>query len=77
LRRQLIECVDGTSLGMLARRAKLDSRALGERLDSEPGEHLVGDSELLTSIHSACPASEPLAVEQSRGGQVDSESCAR
>ena len=45
----------------------------GERVHPDLGEHVVGDAELVSGIHTAVLATQPLTVEQVRTGVLGPE----
>jgi hypothetical protein len=58
---------------LLARRLKLLTRALGERLHPDRGQHLVGRAQLLARVDPAILAAQPLAIEKVRAGELRTE----
>jgi hypothetical protein len=61
---ELVDRVQGPFAGALTRGLELDPRALGKRLHPKAREHVVSDSQIVTSVQATTPTSEPLAVPQ-------------
>ena len=70
---QIVARVDRPLAHLLARRLKLLTRALGERLHPDRGQHLVGRAQLLARVDPAILAAQPLAVEEVRAGELRTE----
>src|SRR5215472_16082623 len=69
LRRELVARVWAALTHLLARCHQLPAGALGERLHPDPGEHVVGRTQLIARVDAAALAAQPLPVEQMRAGK--------
>ena len=67
---ELVACLSTALSDGLARRDQLSARALGERLHSDGGKHVVRRTKLLACAASSPLAPQPLPVEQMRAGEL-------
>jgi hypothetical protein len=74
---QVIAGLDRPLAHRLASRQELATHALGERFASHIAEHLVGDTELLASIHPAALPAQPFAVQKVGSGEMHHHAGAR
>ena len=70
LRCELVARLSAALSDRLARRDQLSARALGERLHSNGGKHVVRRTKLLACVASSPLAPQPLPVEQMRAGEL-------
>src|SRR6185312_13634514 len=68
--REVVLRLDGAFASVFARRAELDACSLRESFHTELGEQLVRHAQLLARVHTPAGASQPLAVEEMRAGEV-------
>jgi hypothetical protein len=61
--------VDALAQG-LPRGQQLATGAIGERFGTHQAEHLVGGAQVLTRVHPAVLATQPLAVHEVRAGEL-------
>src|SRR5262249_41555705 len=71
LRGEDVACLLGAFAGSLACGQQLATGTLSECFGPEAAEHLVCGAQLMTCVHAATLASEPLAVEQTGPGELD------
>src|SRR6516165_10526003 len=70
LGRELVARVGAALAHLLARCHQLPAGALGEGLHPDPGEQVVGRTQLLARVDAAALAAQPLPVEQMRAGKL-------